>query len=177
MEQDVNDEINEVNRLIERAEREGSLADEDLERVLRYVEISGFDPNARECVRGNVRHLFTTTTALPVDVHHARHVIVLHEWPEQTTAQKYVDTGREVICNLGSAVFTSRYSSTLQLGIIGWTPDSAKGIRAQELTLVEYRVEIAHWVTLYQPIDGIQGVVENPTRENVIWLRQLTARE
>lgn len=146
--------------------------------MLRRVGVAGFDPGARERVRGDIRHIFAERHVAPLDTHFARHVQVRQEWPEGTTREQYIDNARALVRDPSSGVFVSRYGGTLQLGVVGRTPVEGRGgLNEQELLLVEYRASLGHWVTVHQLRDGIEGVTGSPYRENMIWLREMRLEE
>lgn len=124
-----------AHELLARAAGGGGLTTEDMEHVLAHVLRSGFDPYTLERARGNTRHSVPERFASPEQIHYLRHVIVGREWPEGTTIQEYVETARRVVEDPNSGVFISRYGGTLQLGLVGTTPELSRGDNGQELLL------------------------------------------
>jgi hypothetical protein len=107
---------------------------------------------------------------LPAEVHYLRHVVSQQEWPRGTSLAAYVESIRNVVLDETSEVFTSQYQGTWQLGVV--RPSGAlRGPGGFAWVLVEYRVATGHWVTAYQPEQGLREL-HHPRRSDVRWLRR-----
>ena len=103
------------------------------------------------------------------EAHYVKHVILQKEWPIGTSISQYLASLAEVISDLKSSIFISRYHDQLQIGFIGGSKQW-KGPDGHDIILVEYRVNIAGLVTGYQPED-IQEILKNKNRTDLKWLR------
>jgi hypothetical protein len=154
-----------------------SLAPADLRHILEHVANAGFDPNARERVRGRLAGVVWQGQSLrgrdqlsPAEVHYLWHVLHREEWPSATNLERYCETISHVILDPTSGVFASRYQGTLQLGIVRSTGD-LRGPRGFDWLSVEYRVVTQHWTTAYQ-LPSIALELLNARRSDVRWLRR-----
>jgi hypothetical protein len=152
------------------------LSPSELRRVLEHIAQAGFDPNAREQVRGRLAGVVWQGQVLrgrdrlpPDEVHYLWHVVTRQEWPAGTTLSGYSETVRQVILDPASGVFTSRYQGALQVGIVR-SSDDLRGPRDFGWLLVEYRVMTGHWTTAYQ-LPSIMVELQNERRGDVRWLR------
>ncbi len=149
----------------------------DLQRVLEHVAQAGFDPYSMEKVGGRVAGLLWQGRVLtgndrlpPAEVHYLRHVVVAREWPLGTSLPEYLRSARDVIRDGRSGVLTSRYQGAWQLTVVR-RAEELQGPDGFGWVLVDYRVQTGHWVTVFQPADGLR-VLQRPTREDFRWLRQ-----
>jgi hypothetical protein len=151
---------------------------EELDRVLAHVAGAGFDPAGLERARGNIVGLERPAGGRvqrgdrlpPAEVHYLRHVIARQEWPVGTTLDAYLVSLRRVIGDAASGVFVSRYLGAWQLGVIGHSL-GARGPGGGRWILVDYRVEIGHWTTAYQPERPLKRAIYTPSREAIQWIR------
>lgn len=153
------------------------LTENEFRRVLEHVARAGFDPYARERARGTLaglvwqgRPLRGTDLLGPAEVHYLRHVVKAREWPPGTTLQDYVDSVRRVILDPGSGVLTCRYQGTPQLTIIRRSAEFQGRFDLQWI-LVDYRIATGHWVTAYQPRQGLMVLREDAGIDGR-WLRR-----
>ena len=93
--------------------------------MLEHVAQAGFDPGAHERARGRVAGLVWQGRVLagrdmltPVEVHYVWHVLKREEWPAGTTLGQYVQSIRDVVLDPDSGVFTHRYGTEWQLGVV-----------------------------------------------------------
>lgn len=149
----------------------------ELRRVLEGVAGAGFDPRATERAGGRLagvswrgQLLKGSDRLAPAEVHYLRHVVVAREWPAGTSLQEYVGGIQAVILDPASAVLTSRYQGAWQLTVVRRS-GPLRGPNGFAWVLVDYRVQTGHWVTAYQPGEGLQ-VLQRPTREGIRWLRR-----
>ena len=155
------------------------LTPEELARVLEHVTSAGFDPQALERARGTIvgqplpdgtpihpRQLLT-----PAEVHYQRHVVRNQEWSAGTTRAGYEAGVRAVLRDPTSGVLASRYQGAWQLGVVGAT-GAQRGPQGGPWLLVDYRLRTGHWVTAFQPQDGLARL-DIPQRTEVRWLRPL----
>ena len=169
----------EIDRLIlDAATGRRRLTDDELQRVLEQVARVGFDPNARERVRGRLAGQVWRSQVLrgsdllpPAEVKYVWHVLKRREWPDGTTLEDYVERIRQVILDLTSQIFTSRYQVAWQLSVVR-DSGQLRGPNGTDWILIEYRVETGHWVTAYQPHKTLEDELRNPKRDNLQWLRR-----
>jgi hypothetical protein len=171
-------EAQEVHALIVAAgRRERDLSGEELERVLGHIARVGFDPDARERVRGTIVGLERPTGGRvqrgdrlpPAEVHYLRHVVARREWPDGSTLAGYLRSISRVIADPDSGVFVSRYQGAWQLGVVRESRE-LRGPNGFTWLLVDYRVQTGHWTTAHQLRDGLAGLAI-PGREEIRWLR------
>lgn len=170
--------FSEADRLILGAVSGGrALSDSELERVLEHVARAGFDPNARERVRGRLagfnwqgRVLAGADLLSPAEKHYVWHVLHNQEWPQGTSLQEYLDSIRQVILDPTSGVFTSEYQGAAQLGVVRESRE-LRGPAAFAWVLVEYRVDRGHWMTAFQPSVGLPAL-QGPNRSDLRWWRR-----
>jgi hypothetical protein len=167
-----------VDRLIVEAAQGGPhLSETDLQRVLDHVARAGFDTSTQSRVGGlgagvtwQGRVLAAGDRLPPQDAHYLRHVLGGQEWPPGTSLPEYVRSIRETVIDPRSGVLVSRYQGAWQLGVVGRS-GAWRGPSGHRWLLVEYRVGLGHWVTAYQPRDGLR-VLLSPVRTELRWLRQ-----
>jgi hypothetical protein len=149
----------------------------DLPQLLERIAQAGFDPQAREQVRGRLADMEWRGKVLrgsdmlpPAEVHYLWHAVRLGEWPDSTTLDDYIESIRGIIRDDRSGAFVSRYQGAWQVGIIGHT-GKLRGPEGFDWILVEYRVQTGYWVTAYQPQLGLLEL-QSPRRSDIRWLRQ-----
>ena len=149
----------------------------ELQRIVEHVAQAGFDPHARERVRGRLAGAVWRGQVLrgrdqlpPAELKYLWHVVSRREWPPGTSMEDYLASIRQVILDPASGVLTSRYEGLWQLGVVRRSGD-LRGPRGFEWILVEYRVATGHWVTAFQPEQGL-GELRSPRRDELRWLRQ-----
>lgn len=175
-------ERDEVHRLIvEAASGARRLTSDQLGRILRWVAAVGFDPNARETVRGFLAGLPWQGQLLsgrnrlpPAERHFLRHVVKLQEWPSGASLDDYVASISDVILDDASGVYTGTYEGILQLGVMRRSGD-LRGPNGGHWVLVEYRLAIGHWTTAYQPTLGLLDL-SSRQRGSLRWLRRARLR-
>lgn len=153
------------------------LEQDELYLVLEHVAGAGFDPNARQRVRGTLAGVEWRGATLkgsdhlsPAERHFLRHAVMRQEWPIGTTLDGYVQSICELILDPTSGVFTNRYYGAWQLGVVRESRD-LRGSLGYDWALVQYRVGFGHWVTAFQPQDGL-GELSKPQWSNLRWLRR-----
>jgi len=154
------------------------LTERELAQVIEHVALAGFEPNELETVRGrlagitwNGRTLRGNDRLPAEEVHYLRHVILRQEWPVGTALEKYIASIRRVVRDPHNGLFTSRYQSAWQLGVIRESGE-LRGPLGSDFVLVEFRITLGHWVTAYQPAD-VGSELQNPGRGELRWLRRL----
>jgi hypothetical protein len=164
--------------IVEAATGARQLTPDEVQRVLERVAAAEFDPSALERARGRLAgqiwrgaKLAAGTMLSPAEAHYLRHVVVGQEWPTGLSLQEYVESIRSVILDPSSGVAVSRYQGAWQLSVLRRS-ESLRGPHGSEWVLVEYRVATGHWVTAFQPSPGLL-VLQDPSRTDVRWLRQL----
>lgn len=105
--------------ITELAETGRAASDEELQQLREHVARAGFDPDARERVRGRGagivwrgQTLRGSHTLPPDEAHYVRHVLGRPEWPSHTTFQDYLRSITEVVSNISGGVFVSSTEST-----------------------------------------------------------------
>jgi hypothetical protein len=107
----------------------------------------------------------------PAEVHYLRHVVVGHEWPDGTSLDECVASLRAVCADPSSGVLTSLLRGQ-SWQVTAVRPSGAlKGPEGYDWIAVEYRVEIGHWVTGFQPSHGLSHFTDDPERQHQRWLR------
>ena len=166
-------------RILQAATGAQSLSSSERREVLAHVARAGFDPAALEQVRGRGagqvwagRALLASDRLPPAEAHYVRHVLVGREWPTGTTLQQYVDSLRWLILDPASGAFTSRYAGSWQLGVVRRS-GPLRGPEGHAWVLVEYRLATGHWVTGYQPAQGLREL-RTPARQEMRWLHRPT---
>lgn len=106
----------------------------------------------------------------PAEQHYLKHVVAKQEWPPDTTIEGYLDSIRDAILDGRNGVLLCRYQGHWQLTIVRRS-GSLKGPDGFEWLLVDYRPGLGHWVTAYQPREGLR-VMRSASREDVRWLRR-----
>lgn len=171
-------DLSEADRLIlEAATGARQLTPDDFRHVLEHVARAGFDPNAREEVRGRLAGVVWRGVTLrgkdrlaPVEVKYVWHVLTRQEWPPGTTLAGYVDSIRKVILDDASGVFVCRYEGVWQLSVARHSAD-LRGPGGSDWILVEYRVATGHWVTAFQPVVALEDELRSAKRDSIRWLQ------
>ena len=145
--------------ILEAATGARRLSRQELQEVLEHVAQAGFEPTPDR--RGRTA----------AEKHFQKHVVRLQEWPPGTSQDDYLSSARRVLLSPQSSVFTSRYKGSWQLAAIGSSGDD-RGPQGSDWIVVEYRVGLSYWVTVFQPIDVYRDVLQHPDREMVRWLRR-----
>ncbi len=98
---------------------------DELQRVLERVARAGFDPHARERVRGRLavtiwqgRTLMGRDQLPPAEAHYLWHVVKRRGWPSGTSLEAYLESIRAVVSERTNGVFTSQYQGASQFGVI-----------------------------------------------------------
>lgn len=103
--------------LIEIAVRgERDIREDELRQILLHDASVGFDPHARERVRGRLAEttwrgsVLKGSDTLPPDVvHYLWHVITRREWPVGTSLHDYIESLRAVVLDPSSGVLVFHY--------------------------------------------------------------------
>ena len=163
--------------IVEAASGARVLTDDELQLILEHVARAGFSPtpNVRAGRRAagmlwRGRNVSSSDRLTAAEVHFLRHVRGAQEWAPQTTCSGYLRIVRLVVLDEASGVVTSRYQGAWQLAVVRRS-NELRGPQGFDWVLVEYRVGFGHWVTAYQPRDGLH-VFEALEREDVRWLRR-----
>jgi len=157
------------------------LTPDELRRVLEHVAQAGFDPSAREKVRGRLAGLNWkgyilkgTDLLTPLEVHYVRHVLTSREWPTGTTMEAYTESIRSTILNPYCGVAMSLFQGAWQLTIVSHS-GSWRGPNGFDWILIDYRVGMGHWMTAFQPREGL-AALDDPKRRDVRWIRNPTSQ-
>uniref|UniRef100_A0A7C2WCB5 Uncharacterized protein n=1 Tax=Thermorudis sp. TaxID=1969470 RepID=A0A7C2WCB5_9BACT len=145
--------------ILEAATGVRELTHAELQEVLAHVAQAGFDPRPDKRGRTNA------------EAHYRKHVERFREWPPGTTLEAYLQSARRVILDPRSSVFTSRYAGYWQLAVIR-RADELRGPGGSDWVVVEYRVELGHWTTVFQPRDLEHDFLYATKREHLRWLRR-----
>lgn len=173
-------------QMLELAEGQRRLTDAEIAGLAQHIAAVGFDPNAKERLRGRgaVRHdgtlviwsgvLMTGNTLVsPELAHFLRHVEARPEWPRGTTPATYVQSIKAMVIDPTTAIFSSRYEGLWQVGFVR-PSGPLRGPLGSEWLVVEFRVERGYWTTAYQTADAPDTVVSSPRRSDVRWWRMPT---
>ncbi len=107
----------------------------------------------------------------PGEAHYLRHVVAKEEWPEGTTLSGYCQSLEDVIHDPNSGVFVNRFSGAWQIGFARKS-GNLRGPEGYEFVIIEYRVDIGHWITGFQP-KTLDEVLSNKRRSDFKWLRSM----
>ena len=153
------------------------LSEAELRYVLEHVAQAGFDPNARERVRGRLAgfiwqgRVLRGRDMLPsAELKYAWHALHREEWPIGTALDGYIAGIRDSILDERSGIFTSRFNGLWQLGVV-CRSGALRGPRGHEWLIVEYRLATRHWTTAYQLEQGLRGL-RAAERSDMRWLRR-----
>lgn len=172
------DSPSEVNRLIvEAATGLRRLTGDELRRVLTHVAQAGFDPAPTARAGGRLAGLIWRGRTLrgsdrltSAEVHYLRHVVARAEWPRDTTFDGYLASIRATIPDQRNGVLISKYQAAWQLTVLCRSGD-LRGPDGFDWILVDYRVGLGHWVTVFQPARGLLEL-QSPRRSDVRWWRR-----
>lgn len=154
------------------------LTSEKLERVVRHVANAGFDPKGKERAGGRVAGLVwkgkilkSNDTLSPGEAHYLRHVVARKEWPEGTSLSEYHHSLSDVIRDQSSGIFVNRFYGAWQIGFVRKS-GNLKGPEGGEFVIIEYRVDVGHWITGFQP-RILDEVLNSQHRSDFKWLRSM----
>jgi len=171
--------FSDTSRLILEAAASGRhLTGDELQQVIQHVAQAGFDSTAIEDVGGRLvgliwkDHRIRTGDSLPpAEVHYLRHVAVQSEWPLGTAYDEYLASLRDVILDPQTGFLINQFRDR------GWqltairSSGSLQGPAGRDWIVIEYRLATGHWVTAFQPREGL-AYLERPERRQTIWLRR-----
>lgn len=130
--------------------------DVEVQRLREHIAQAGFHPLSLARGGGRVAGLSWRGRALrgsdpltTAEVHYLWHVVRRREWPPGVELEAYLQSARDVVLDPTSGVFLSRYEGQLQVGLIG-ASGALRGPGGRSSVLIEYRVELGHWVTAFQ---------------------------
>lgn len=162
--------------ILEAATGTRPLTRDELRQVAEHVALAGFRPGTASPARGlsglewQGRTLHRSDRISAAERHYLRHAVVRQEWPLGTSLTDYIESIRYMVQDDRSGVFTSRYRGRQQVGFVRWSPE-LQGPDGSAWVLVEYRVGVGHWVTAYQPQEGLRAL-RSTEREDLRWLQQ-----
>ncbi len=163
--------------IVEAATGARELTPDEISRVLEHVARAGFTPAADAQAGGRIagviwqgRTLRGSDRLTSAEVHYLRHVVVQGEWPVGTTLNEYLDSIRAVIMDPASGLLTSQLHGEWQLALVRRS-GMWRGPAGFPWLVVEYRVALGHWVTAFQPQQGLALFSETPHRQRQRWLR------
>ncbi len=168
-----------ANRLIFEAATGGrQLTPDELQQTVDHMAQVGFDPDAQEDVGGRLvglswkgRIVQSGDRLSSAEVHYLRHVVLQKEWPDGTTYEAYLDSLEKVIKDPQSGLLVNQFRDRgWQLTIVGRS-GSMRGPAGSEWIMIEYRLSTGHWVTAFQPREGLD-YLEMPERSQKLWLRR-----
>jgi SPP1 gp7 family putative phage head morphogenesis protein len=133
------------------------LSSSELQQVISHVAQAGFDET----------HLVRRKNITASENHFQRHQ---SEWPRGATLESYLASAGDAVRN-AEQIFISRYQGQWQMTLLS-SSGANQGIDGGAWILVEYRLGLGHWVTVNQPHDDLEGIVRNPFRQEVRWIRR-----
>jgi hypothetical protein len=161
--------------ILEAATGARQLTEDELQSVLQHVAQAGFSP-LRDVLATGLSgltwqgHVLAGRDRLTAaEYHYLRHVVVHREWPDGTQLPAYLSSIRRTILDPRSGLLLSRYHGQWQFTIVRRS-GVFRGPAGFDWILVDYRIGLGHWVTAFQPRDGL-GVLRSPRRESLQWLR------
>ncbi|HLI51199.1 MAG TPA: hypothetical protein VKU87_05345 [Thermomicrobiaceae bacterium] len=168
--------MRDIEELIEDAFSGRSLTAREVQAVVEQVAMAGFDPerriNAPREIAGLVWEGQQVEAGERIAVnaaHYLKHVVLQREWPDGTTLATYEADAIRIARDPRSGVFVSSWQGQRTVGVIGFLA-TACGLRGSGWILVEYRVAMGHWVTVFQPVNGLR-YIDRPGRARLQWLR------
>lgn len=168
--------MRDVESLIQDAFSGHPLSTEEVQAIAELVAHAGFDPRRRvsasRAIAGIVWQGQRVEAGHRIEVnvaHYLKHVVVQREWPLGTTLATYEANAASAAQNPGAGVFISSWQGNHTIGVISYAA-TARGLRGSGWVLVEYRVISRHWVTAFQPMNGLDYVYR-PGRARLQWLR------
>lgn len=169
-----------IDVLIEDAFAGRELTAQEVRTLAAHVAAAGFDPTwmiqageQLEGMRWHGRILVANTRLPPAETHYLKHVRQQEEWPVGTTLDRYQEDAAAVARDTRAGVFVSRYQGKETIGVIGRTPENARGPGGFALTLIEYRVKTRHWSTAFQVRSGLEYLESDSSRKAFRWLRRM----
>lgn len=169
-----------IDALIEDAFAGRELTAPEVQAIAEHVAAAGFDPawmvqagEQLEGMRWRGRILTADTRLLPAETHYLKHVRQQEEWPPETTLDRYQRDAAGVARDPAAGVFVSHYQGKETIGVIGRTPDTARGPSGFVLTLIEYRVRTRYWSTAFQVRSGLEYLERDSGRKAFRWLRRM----
>jgi hypothetical protein len=149
--------------------------DAEIGQLREHVARAGFDPEARERVRGRGAGIVWRGRTLrgrdvlpPAEAHYVRHVLKESEWPDSTTFGEYLESIDQIVRDDASGVFISRYQGVDQIGFLGRSREW-EGSGGEDWILVEFRLQRDHITTAFQ-VASPETVAANPYRSGLRWL-------
>lgn len=150
----------------------------ELQQVVAHVAQAGFDPDARERAGGRLEGLSWQGRVLrgsdylpPAEAHYLRHVVARQEWPPGTTLNAYLESLRQIVLDERSGVVVSQYRDKgWQLAVVRRSYE-LRGPEGYEWVTIEYRVTTGHWMTAFQPEEGL-AYFQRAERKEQRWLRR-----
>ena len=98
-------------------------------------------------------------------------MIAQAEWPVGTSYDAYLESIRNIIKDPRSGLLVSQFKDRgWQLTIVGPSAPM-RGPDGSDWIIVEYRLSTGHWVTVFQPDEGL-AYLELPERRQRLWLRR-----
>jgi hypothetical protein len=148
----------------------------DLIDIRVHVAQAGFSPSRTLSVDSRVvglrradGTLVNANDKLPsAELHYLRHVERQEEWPRGTSQEQYQNSLADLAAGLRVGILLRQIAHFgWHLSIVGRS-GGWKGRLGSDWMIVEYRVSDGHWVTGYQPRDGLMFANRRLRRR---WLR------
>jgi len=164
--------------ILEAATGARRLSRAELREVLEHVARAGFDPDARERAGGRLEGLSWRGQVLrgndylpPAEAHYLRHVVGRPAWAPETTLGAYLERLRPAVGDEGDGGGGGQ-----QLGTGGGQAGvrrsyELRGPEGYEWVAIEYRVTTGHWMTAFQPEEGL-AYFQRAERREQRWLRR-----
>lgn len=151
----------------------------ELRQIVAHVARAGFDPTPQARAGGRLAGLIWQGRALkgsdrltPAEVHYLRHAVVRQEWPAGTTLAAYLASISEVVLDATSGVLVNQLHGQYWHLTVLRRSGPLQGREGYPWLMVEYRVELRHWVTAFQPEQGVRAVTHDLERRQQRWLQR-----
>jgi hypothetical protein len=166
------------NLILDKDFKPKNLSPEKLEYLSALVSVAGFPTDEPQHVPGRIvgmtnlsREIIQNGDLLPAsEVHYLDHVLKKREFPDGTSLEEYLEFASQVINDPDSGILISQRGSRWHLAFIRESREMM-GDEGYAFVMVEYRVAIGHWMTFFQPEDGIAYLEDDLRRTNKKWLR------
>ncbi len=125
---------------------------EKLKQLVIFISERGFTPPAVGKSRGQAA------------IHYEKHVTRNAEWPPETSLDDYVAAAQDAVLS-ADKIFTHRFRGVWQVGF--W-----REVEGERPILVQYRLELGRWTTVFRPAVSLEVLLAGPEFEEIRWIRK-----